>query len=1672
MIGHADAARPSSGATKVGLFGASSMGRRALDEARRTPEVEAVCFFDNDPAKWGRRVDGLAVERPTPDALSRVDAVWITSCYASEILAQLRNLGVPARIVLTLGELVGERPNNDAGGRPAREQGEPGTVAPSNPASGTAPLRSALPPPAGGIPEASAEAVPAGARRDRPEVSIVLADEGWILERCARELERRLPYVSIGREPRRDCVVTYYVNYSAFRHRASPIQAAFFTHVETRVPAAARRFFEVARAMDASVAMSRRYADELRGAGASDVRVITPGVDLDRFTPAVRIGVVGRTYHTGRKGEDLVRAVMDEPHIEWHFTGEGWPGPCRRCRDEEMPAFYRSMDYILVPAHYEGGPMPLLEALACGVEVIAPRVGFVDDYPHIEFEVGSAEDLRRVLRELVGIRLARRRAVESRTWDAWAAEHDRLFQELLRRARAEAGARAVRSPSRPRLRVLLALHAPESVAPVGGPSVRLPQMRAALAAHGVDCDIAREEQPDPRGYDLVHVFNVWEPAAARRQLEHLRNSGVPIVFSPILLGLEETLWMQHAMLPAFARPVTDEALRMELALLERTPAEVREACGRSVSTFWREWPARVRELTALADHLIVLSECELERLQRLGALIPSFSLVHNGVEPGWADGVAGDLFARRFGVGDYVLSVGRLEPRKNQLLLARALRDTGITLVLVGDTPKPDYADLVRRHGGPRTHVIGRLDHDDPLLRAAFAGARVFALPSWAEGAPLAALEAAALGIPLVLSDRSGEREYFGALAAYCDPGRVDDIREKVQAAFEGAAQAAEHRAALRQWVVRSLTWDHAARETARAYAAALEAAARRRGAAPPTFTPPGPRRLEIGSGHTPQPGYEHLDARADLPDIDHVCDIRQPLPFPAATFDEVLSRSCIEHVSWREVGRVLAEWARILRPGGRIDLWTPDLEYLCRRYLARRDDRHLDPALAGSAVEALGGCDSSSWAIVKLFGGQDYPENFHGAVLDEEVLSRLLEAAGFVHVERREPFWGLHLVARRAPGFMRAPAGTAPPTRPDPPAPDESTTTLVWDAPLFNTSGYAALSRHVVRALVTSGLSVRVEPRDDDEAMRQSCVESPVEGAVWRRVLRRRGRPGAYVCCYTPADWQGRCLFHRRRIEHPGFQAYVGLTMFETDRLPAGWVEACAAFDEIWVPSRFNLESFARAGVPADRLQVVPVGIDAARYDPARVEPLDLPGRRGFTFLSVFDWSRRKGWDVLLEAYGRAFRASEDVCLVLRTSDRRGRPGSLASVVAAAFDRLGLPSGARPAVLVLEEPLAEDDMPRLYRTADAFVLPTRGEGWGLPLMEAMASGLPVIATRWGAHLDFLTDDTGFLIDVEAVVPVDAEQTERSPYYGADHRWAQPSVGHTAALMRQVYEQPAAARRIGGRAREVIRTSWTPARTAAWIAERVERLAPDAAGLVDRARAAEAGGRLPEAEAFYRGAVSARPGWALARYNLASALERQGKRAEARTLFEAIAADTGNAGLRPGACFHLGRLAFQAGDLDGAARWFERCLAENAGHRNAAAWRALVDGRRHEAAGRLVEALAGYGAACRVDPDWNLAAYNLASVAKRLGDHDRAVELFTRLAREADASSLRGGAHFHLAEMLAETGDREGALARIDSCLIEVPDHEACQALAARLKAAGWGTRAHAHESTPSYREA
>ena len=96
------------------------------------------------------------------------------------------------------------------------------------------------------------------------------------------------------------------------------------------------------------------------------------------------------------------------------------------------------------------------------------------------------------------------------------------------------------------------------------------------------------------------------------------------------------------------------------------------------------------------------------------------------------------------------------------------------------------------------------------------------------------------------------------------------------------------------------------------------------------------PIKLEVGSGGHPQPGYVHLDVDERMPDLHIQCDMgNEAIPLQNGSVDEILSNHSIEHVSWLKVWFVVKEWARVLKPGGKLFMRTPDLEFICRTYLS-----------------------------------------------------------------------------------------------------------------------------------------------------------------------------------------------------------------------------------------------------------------------------------------------------------------------------------------------------------------------------------------------------------------------------------------------------------------------------------------------------------------------------------------------------------------------------------------------------------------------------------------------------------------------------------------------------------------------------------------------------------------
>jgi len=154
--------------------------------------------------------------------------------------------------------------------------------------------------------------------------------------------------------------------------------------------------------------------------------------------------------------------------------------------------------------------------------------------------------------------------------------------------------------------------------------------------------------------------------------------------------------------------------------------------------------------------------------------------------------------------------------------------------------------------------------------------------------------------------------------------------------------------------------------------------------------------------------------------------------------------------------------------------------------------------------------------------------------------------------------------------------------------------------------------------------------------------------------------------------------------------------------------------------------------------------------------------------FLSVFEWSYRKGWDVMLAAWAAAFGPDDDVSLVLRTSpvmDRKGpvSPASTNSCArSAARDRMSRQLWSLTSHFPRRGAAALCHRRRVCQCVE-------GEGWGRPMMEAMACRLPTIGTRWSGNLEFMNDDNSLLIDIEGLRPV-SDQHELFFYRGRTGR--------------------------------------------------------------------------------------------------------------------------------------------------------------------------------------------------------------------------------------------------------------------------------------------------------------
>ena len=247
----------------------------------------------------------------------------------------------------------------------------------------------------------------------------------------------------------------------------------------------------------------------------------------------------------------------------------------------------------------------------------------------------------------------------------------------------------------------------------------------------------------------------------------------------------------------------------------------------------------------------------------------------------------------------------------------------------------------------------------------------------------------------------------------------------------------------------------------------------------------------------------------------------------------------------------------------------------------------------------------------------------------------------------------------------------------------------------------------------------------------------------------------------------------------HEHFRGHnVQWIVFESTHVPEHIMRVLEPADQVWVPSAWGCQVLIDNGIAKEKIRIVPEGVDIQKFHAhARKR---TPGQP-FRFLSIGKYEERKSFDETLQAFAQAYGNMPDVELFIKSSyfkDGDQKSQALLSRI----DDLGLTN-----VQVYWGEIDPDQITDLYRSSDVFIFPSKGEGWGLPLIEAAASGLPIITTMYSGQTEFLRPIASSVLSVDYVLsPITCP--EYQTYYPDINDnfglWARPDVYSIAQALK------------------------------------------------------------------------------------------------------------------------------------------------------------------------------------------------------------------------------------------------------------------------------------------------
>ena len=244
-----------------------------------------------------------------------------------------------------------------------------------------------------------------------------------------------------------------------------------------------------------------------------------------------------------------------------------------------------------------------------------------------------------------------------------------------------------------------------------------------------------------------------------------------------------------------------------------------------------------------------------------------------------------------------------------------------------------------------------------------------------------------------------------------------------------------------------------------------------------------------------------------------------------------------------------------------------------------------------------------------------------------------------------------------------------------------------------------------------------------------------------------------------------------------------ICFAIWESTKHPDRWANSLAEADEVWVPTQWGRSIVEEHGIHPDKIQVIPEGVNIDYFRPEGSKIPVIESYPGYKFLHVGKAEPRKSTCELLQAFDQAFSVNDHVQLVIACHNWMIPNFNSAKFV----ENLGLRNRQN---IVIVQPISDIRcFAGLYRSCDAFIMPSRSEGWGLPALEAMASGLPTAVTHYSGLTEFCNDSNSIAIPFKKVPIMEGEIPHFERADGNYGEWALPCIDSIAEVMKLMYQE-------------------------------------------------------------------------------------------------------------------------------------------------------------------------------------------------------------------------------------------------------------------------------------------